>query len=156
MVGVAEGTFSPVTAFTGPRIVYAPTLRRLLRARELLHERYAEPLTNAELARAAGLSPYHFLRSFHEVFGVTPRQYLTRVRIDQAKQRLFREQASVTEVCMGVGFSSLGSFSTMFRRHTGASPRAWLRDVRLVVAAPAAWPLLYVPACFLHRFAGLG
>ena len=58
------------------------------------------------------------------MFGVTPRQYLTRVRIEQAKQRLVREQASVTEVCMGVGFASVGSFSTMFRRHTGASPRA--------------------------------
>ena len=56
---------------------------------------------------------------------------------------------------MGVGFASVGSFSTMFRRHTGASPRAWLRDVRLVVQAPAGWPLLYVPSCFLSRFAGL-
>lgn len=143
-----------MAAFTGPRIVYAPTLRRLLRARELVHERFAEPLTNAELARAAGLSPYHFLRLFHEVFGMTPRQYLTRVRIEQAKQRLFRDEASVTAVCLDVGFSSVGSFSTLFRRHTGASPRAWLRDARLVVPAPAAWPLLRVPACFLSRFAG--
>ena len=143
-----------MSAFTGPRIVYAPTLRRLLRARELVHERFADPLSNAELAAAAGLSPYHFLRLFHAVFGTTPRQYLTRVRIEQAKQRLLRDEASVTDVCLGVGFSSVGSFSTLFRRHTGASPSAWLRDVRLVVPVPAAWPLLYVPSCFLTRFAG--
>jgi AraC-like DNA-binding protein len=143
-----------VTAFAGSRIVYAPTLRRLLRARDLVHERFAEPLTNAELARAAGLSPYHFLRLFHEVFGVTPRQYLTRVRIEEAKRRLARDEASITQACLDVGFASLGSFSTLFRRHTGTSPRTWLRDVRVVVPVAEAWPLLYVPSCFLSRFAG--
>lgn len=121
-----------------------------------MHERFAEPLTNDVLAREAGLSSYHFLRMFHEVFGVTPRQYLTRVRLEQAKQRLVRDQSSVTQVCFDVGFSSVGSFSTLFRRHTGASPRGWLRDVRRVVALPHGWPLLYVPACFLRRFADLG
>lgn len=141
-------------AIVRPRIVYAPTLRRLLRARELMHERFGEPLTNEVLARAAGLSPYHFLRQFHEVFGMTPHQYLTRVRIEQAKQRLARDEASVTQVCFDVGFASVGSFSTLFRRHTGASPSGWLRDVRRVVPMPQAWPLLRVPACFLQWFAG--
>jgi AraC-like DNA-binding protein len=143
-----------MTAFSGSRIVYAPTLRRLLRARDVMHERFAAPLTNAELARAAGLSPYHFLRLFHDVFGVTPHQYLTRVRIDEAKRRLARDEASITQACLDVGFSSLGSFSTLFRRYTGASPRRWLRDVRVVVPVAEAWPLLYVPSCFLSRFAG--
>lgn len=145
-----------MTEWIRPRIVYAPTLRRLLAARALIHERFAEPLTNDDLARAAGLSPYHFLRQFHDVFGDTPHQYLTRVRIEQAKLRLVRDEASITQACLDVGFSSLGSFSTLFRRHTGASPRGWLRDVRRVVPLPQGWPLLHVPACFLHRFGGRG
>ena len=127
-------------------------LRRLLRAHALMHDACAEPLSLEALAREARLSRFFFVRSFRAAFGVTPHQYLTRLRLERAKRALARG-ASVTEVCFDVGFASAGSFSTLFRRHVGLAPRSWQRRARTVVAVPAAWPALFIPSCFLWRFA---
>jgi AraC-like DNA-binding protein len=99
--------------------------RRLHRGRDWLHAHAAEPASLAETARAACLSPHHFLRAFHRAFGVTPHRYLQRLRLERARALLARRDASVTEVCLAVGFASLGSFSALFRREVGVSPRAW-------------------------------
>jgi AraC-like DNA-binding protein len=125
--------------------------RRLLVARELLHERYNEPLPLSELAGAAGLSEYHFLRSYRATFGETPHEHFTRLRLEHAKRALARG-AAVTDVCFDVGYSSLGSFSSLFARATGRSPRAWQREVRALVPVPADLPRLYIPGCFLACF----
>ncbi|MGH9693697.1 MAG: helix-turn-helix domain-containing protein, partial [Bryobacteraceae bacterium] len=122
--------------------------RRLLTARELLCERYSEPVFLRDLAAAAGLSEFHFLRAYRAAFGETPHQHFTRLRIEHAKRALARG-AAVTEVCFDVGYSSLGSFSSLFARATGRSPRAWQREVRVLVPVPADLPRLYVPGCFL-------
>src|SRR5882757_10565618 len=117
---------------------------RLLIAREMLRERYTERLSLGELAAAAGLSEFHFLRAYRAAFGETPHQHFTRLRLEHAKRGLARG-AAVTEVCFDVGYSSLGSFSTRFARATGRSPRAWQRDVRALVSVPADLPRLYIP-----------
>lgn len=127
-------------------------LQRLVRARDLARERYADDLTVSDLAREAGLSRAHFLRSFAEVFGVTPHEYLLQVRLEQARRALARGD-SVTETCMNIGFSSLGSFSRTFAARVGASPRAWQRQVRLLVPSPELWPAVWIPSCFLVRAA---
>jgi AraC-like DNA-binding protein len=124
------------------------SFRRLLRARDAIEARYAEPLDLRALAREAALSPYHFLRLFHAAFGVTPHQYLTRVRIEAAK-RLLLADAPVTDVCFEVGFQSLGSFSALFARKVGTAPSAYRRRVHPFRFAPQA---LYVPHCFLAAF----
>jgi AraC-like DNA-binding protein len=129
------------------------TLRRLVRAQELARASFGEPLTIDDLAAAAGLSRFHFLRAFRTAFGVTPHAYLTRVRLDQARVRLARG-ASVTEACLDAGFSSLGSFSTLFKREVGASPRAWQARARTVIGVPARWPALFIPCCFLLAYSG--
>jgi AraC-like DNA-binding protein len=131
-------------------MAYSP-YRRLLVAREVLRERYHEPLALRDLAAAAGLSEFHFLRAYRAAFGETPHQHFTRLRLEHAKRELARG-AAVTEVCFGVGYSSLGSFSTLFARTTGQSPRAWQRDVRALVRVPADLPRLYIPGCYLARF----
>lgn len=93
-------------------------------------ERLDHAPTIDELAREVHVSPFHFNRQFLAVFGVTPHQYRIQVRLDRAKQMLAKGDRSVTEVCMDVGFSSLGSFSTLFSRRFGETPSAYRRRVR--------------------------
>jgi AraC-like DNA-binding protein len=126
--------------------------RRLLIAREVLRERYSEPLLLRDLAAAAGLSEFHFHREYRAAFNETPHQHYTRLRLDHAKRALARG-AAVTDVCFDVGYSSLGSFSTLFARTTGQSPRAWQRGVRALVSVPADVPRLYIPGCYIAMFA---
>jgi len=128
------------------------TLARLLRARDRLHDAPAEAPTIAALAAEVRLSRAHFLRSFVRAFGVTPHDYLTEVRLDLAKRALARG-ASVTETCLDAGFSSLGSFSSLFTRRVGVAPRDWQRRVRTVLPSAELWPAIWIPGCFLARHA---
>ena len=91
-----------------------PLARHLLRARDLADARYAEPLTVADLARAAGLSPAHFSREFKRAFGESPHQYLLTRRLERAAALLRVTDWSVADVCFAVGAGSVGSFTTSF------------------------------------------
>lgn len=106
----------------------APLARHLLRARDLVDGRYAEPLDLEALARTAHVSPRHFSRSFRRTFGETPYQYLLTRRLERARHLLRTTDLRVAEVCFAVGFNSVGSFTTTFRRHVGVSPTAYRRD----------------------------
>src|SRR5512132_126355 len=118
------------------------SFRRLARARELLHSRYLDELSLDELAREAGLSPTHFLRAYREAFGETPAREQTRLRLDRAKFELARG-ASVTGVCFEVGFSSVGSFSSLFAREVGCPPSAFRRRLFALGALPERLAALY-------------
>ncbi|MDP9074953.1 MAG: helix-turn-helix transcriptional regulator [Actinomycetota bacterium] len=102
-----------------------PAARHLLRAKDLADGRYFEPLTVADLARAAGLSPAHFSREFRRTFGESPHQYLLTRRLERAAALLRNTDRTVTEVCYAVGLASLGSFITSFQRVYGAPPLAY-------------------------------
>lgn len=104
-----------------------PLARHLLRVRDLIDRAYAERLDLRALARSAAVSPSYFSRSFKAAFGETPHQYLMSRRMERAKALLRAGELSVTEVCVAVGFTSLGSFSTQFRRVVGVSPAAYRR-----------------------------
>jgi AraC family transcriptional regulator len=99
--------------------------RRLHLARDYIHASLNQPVNLEEIARVAALSPYHFLRTFKQVFGQTPHEYLTHQRLDRARFLLASSNRSVTDICFEVGFESPGSFSTLFRRYTGMSPRSY-------------------------------
>lgn len=101
--------------------------RRLHRARDYAAATFEQPLTLDELASVACLSPNHFLRSFKQLFRQTPHQYLTKLRLERARWLLANTDDSVTDICLTVGFQSLGSFSALFRRHVGASPDQFRR-----------------------------
>ncbi|MEZ5322278.1 MAG: helix-turn-helix transcriptional regulator [Microthrixaceae bacterium] len=103
---------------TPERLVELASLRR---ARDLMDREFAEPLEVAVLARAADMSPAHFSRRFREAYGETPYAYLMTRRIERAKD-LLRHGASVTEACMAVGCTSLGSFSARFTEIVGTTP----------------------------------
>jgi AraC-like DNA-binding protein len=100
-------------------------LAHLRRARDLIDREYARPLDVAALARAALMSTAHFSRQFRAAYGETPYSYLMTRRIERAKALLRRGDLSVTEVCMTVGCSSLGSFSTRFTELVGETPTAY-------------------------------
>ena len=97
--------------------------RRLLRARDAIDRDYAKPLDIPALARVALVSEFHFIRSFRETFGETPHRYLRRRRVERAMALLRETDRSVTEICLDVGFTSLGTFSRTFRDIVGESPR---------------------------------
>ena len=99
--------------------------RHLLRAKDLMDARYAEPLDVATIARAARLSPAHFSRAFRREFGETPHQYLLTRRLERAASLLTNTDRSVAEVCMMVGLRSVGSFTTSFGRVYGMTPTAY-------------------------------
>jgi AraC-like DNA-binding protein len=83
---------------------------------------YAEDLDVSTVAQRAGVSKYHFIRSFSAEYGQTPAQYLAHRRIERAQDLLRATNLTVTEVCMLVGYSSLGSFSAKFRSLVGETP----------------------------------
>ena len=122
------------------------TFRRLCAARELLHAR-DEPLSVHEVARRVTLSRFHFIRQFESLFGATPVEYRTIARIERAKRLLALGEMSVTEVCFAVGFSSLGSFSALFKRRVGETPREFQRRMRTLVQVPGTLPHALVPGC---------
>jgi transcriptional regulator GlxA family with amidase domain len=113
--------------------------RRLLRARDAMDRRYAEPLDVPTLARLAHVSEAHFIRTFRATFGETPHRYLQRRRVERAMFLLRETNLSVSEICLDVGFASLGSFGRTFREIVGESPTTY----RLEAA-----DLRAVPACF--------
>jgi AraC-like DNA-binding protein len=109
-------------------LAIAPPARHLVRAKDLMDARYHEPLDVPTLARAARLSPAHFSREFRRAFGETPHQYLLTRRIERACYLLRTTDMQVAEVCLAVGFNSVGSFTTTFRRHMGISPTEYRRE----------------------------
>lgn len=117
-------------------------LPHLRRARDHIDRHYQAALDLDQLARVAGVSKYHFARGFEAAYGETPIRYLTRRRIERAQDLLRSANLTVTEVCMLVGFSSLGSFSSRFTKLVGETPTAY-RD-RWAARGGA-----HVPGCYL-------
>jgi AraC-like DNA-binding protein len=112
-------------------------LAHLRRARDLMDREYARRLDVAALARAALMSTAHFARQFRATYGETPYAYLMTRRIERAKALLRRGDLSVTEVCLAVGCSSLGSFSARFTQLEGETPTAYRnRDHGALASVP--------------------
>jgi AraC-like DNA-binding protein len=135
-----------------PQPITEPPLVRLCRARDLIRDCFTQPVTLADCAAEAGLSPWHALRAFRAAFGETPKEFLTRLRLEHARHLLTVTDRSVTEVCFEVGFSSLGTFSDLFRRHVGCPPTAYRRRARRWVTTPGFVPWAAIPHCFARRF----
>lgn len=115
---------------------------------------YGRPVYLPDVAAHANLSPYHFLRVYKQAYGETPHEFLTRLRIERAKSLLARGSHNVTEACFEVGFSSLGSFSSLFAHRVGLSPSEYRRYARSSVSVPDTVRPLFVPSCFLAMLYG--
>jgi AraC-like DNA-binding protein len=103
--------------------------RRMLRARDTMDLAYAEPLDVPALAHLAHVSEAHFIRQFRATFGETPHRYLQRRRVERAMALLRETERPVTEICLDVGFTSLGTFSRTFRAVVGENPSAYRAGV---------------------------
>jgi AraC-like DNA-binding protein len=122
-------------------------LSRLCHARDLLRDWEDEPLSVMAVARASGLTRFHFIRLFKAIFGETPHQYRSRAQVEKAKHLLILSDLSITDVCMAVGFSSLGSFSALFSRRVGMSPSEFQRRYRPASLSERQLPATLVPGC---------
>src|SRR5216117_3059533 len=128
-------------------ITPVPPARHLLRAKDLIDARYRDPLDVPALARAARLSPAHFSREFRRAFGETPHQYLLTRRLERAAELLRNTDRSVAEICLTVGLTSVGSFTTSFGRAFGMSPTAYRASY------PPASARVRIPTCVLQAYA---
>jgi transcriptional regulator GlxA family with amidase domain len=117
-------------------------LEHLRRARDHADRHYDQPLTLAQLAAVAALSPFHFQRLFTATYGVSPAAHLSRRRVERAQDLLRTTNLTVTEVCHLVGFSSLGSFSSRFRELVGETPSGYQRRW-------AATGAPHIPGCWV-------
>jgi AraC-like DNA-binding protein len=131
------------------------TFRRLCRARDLLAAEYQSQILLEAAAREACLSPFHFHRLFRATFGETPHDFLTRRRMDHARRLLASGEMTVTEVCMEIGYSSLGSFSTKFQSLIGRTPTEYQRTVRRVFGYQRPWKIMLVPACYFSAYGAI-
>ncbi|WP_250009413.1 helix-turn-helix transcriptional regulator [Actinoplanes sp. M2I2] len=113
----------------------------LRKVRDHLDRHSPSPLTLTELAALGGMSRFHLVRAFRAAYGETPMRYLSRRRIAHAQELLRHANLTVTEICMAVGFTSLGSFSSRFSELVGESPTAYQR--RWAASSP------HIPGCWL-------
>jgi len=120
--------------------------RHLLRARDLADAQYTEPLTVDDLATAAFMSRAHFSRAFKRAFGDSPYNYLLTRRLERAAHLLRSTDWSVTDICMAVGLSSVGSFTTSFTKVYGRSPTSYRAHY------PPAVSLATVPGCVIRAY----
>lgn len=125
-------------------------IRRLGRSRELIMSCYDESLDLDRIAAESHFSSFHFHKLFLSNYGKTPHQMLSERRMGRAAHLLEHSSMSVTEVCFEVGFSSLGSFSSLFRRHFGMSPRAYRRRI----FQPGWDPRSQFPSCLFAFWCG--
>lgn len=127
-------------------MAFVPPARHLLRARDLADARFAEPLGVDDLARAAGLSRAHFSREFRAAFGTSPHAYLLTRRLERAAAMLRTTDNSVAEICLAVGLTSVGSFTTSFKRAFGKTPTAYRASF------PPAAAHAVVPSCIVRTY----
>jgi AraC-like DNA-binding protein len=126
--------------------VFVHPTRHLLRAKDLVDRRYYEPLTVADMAHAAGWSRSHFTREFKRAFGESPHAYVLTRRLERAAALLRNTDRSVTDICIAVGWESLGSFSASFRRVYGVPPNAYRASF------PPARRHVRVPDCVAQAY----
>ncbi|MBB5055860.1 AraC-like DNA-binding protein [Granulicella aggregans] len=127
--------------------------RRIVQAKLFIDAHSAERIDATDIADEACYSKYHFIRTFRDIYGKTPHQYLTAVRVDKAKA-LLETGMPVTEVCLSVGFDSLGSFTGLFKRRTGVTPSTFQRERLARRQRMDKAPLSFVPGCFAALYSG--
>jgi len=124
--------------------------RRIVQAKLFIDNHLAEQIDLDNISDEAYFSKFHFIRLFKKIYGKTPHQYLTFVRIEKAIQ-LLRTGRPVSEVCYAVGFKSLSSFGSLFKRIVGVTPSAFLEEQQQMKIQILKTPLRFVPACFIYQ-----
>lgn len=137
-----------LATFLGRSASEREQLERIMRAKRAIDDAPQEILSLEDMANAACYAPTHFHKLFKRELGLTPHQYLTRRRLELARELLLTTPMEITDICLTVGFQSLGSFSTLFRKHTGCSPSRYRRRYFSIGWEPSP---ARIPWCFLRR-----
>ena len=125
--------------------------QRIVAAKIYMDENYHAPLDLEIISRQAFLSRFHFHRMFRKVYQHTPHQYLTRIRLEKAKD-LLSNNKPVNEVCNEVGFESIGSFSSLFKKEIGYAPTFFRNMAWLKKQEQKKEPRKAIPHCFIEGF----
>ncbi len=121
--------------------------RRIVQAKLFIDDNFAEPIDAGDIADEACYSKFHFIRTFKTIYGQTPHQHLTHVRVEKAKEML-ELGTSVTDTCVAVGFDSLGSFTRLFKSRVGFTPSEYQRQQIERKEQIRQEPLRFIPGCF--------
>ena len=121
--------------------------RRIVQAKLFIDDNFAEPIDAGDIADEACYSKFHFIRTFKTIYGRTPHQHLTHVRVEKAKDML-ELGTSVTDTCFAVGFDSLGSFTRLFKTRVGFTPSEYQRQQIERKEQIRQEPLRFIPGCF--------
>jgi AraC-like DNA-binding protein len=127
--------------------ISADLYQRIVSAKVFIDENFQGPVSLEAIAQKAFLSRFHFLRLFSQVYRKTPHQYLTFKRIEKAKD-LLAENKPINEVCTEVGFESIGSFSTLFKKEIGYTPQYYRNMAWLKKQESKKEPKKYIPDCW--------
>lgn len=127
---------------------------RIVAAKRYIDDHFHEPVSLDHISREACFSRFHFHRLFTGIYQKTPHQYLTLKRIEQAGQLLANRAMAIGDICNAVGFESIGSFSVLFKKETGFSPKGYREKLIRRKKAAHDSPLQFIPGCFAERFGG--
>ena len=125
--------------------------QRVVTAKLFIDDNFSEPIDLKEISEKAFLSRFHFHRLFTRIYRKTPHQYLTRKRIEKAKD-LLAENKPVTDVCNEVGFESIGSFSVLFKKEIGFAPQYYRNMAWLKKQQAKEQPKKFIPHCFIESY----
>lgn len=150
MGGIVVARLVMMESMVADRRLVEPGVFALLRAsREFLAENFDRKVRLADSAELAYMSEFHYQRMFKRAFGESPHEFVSRMRIEAAQTMLAKRDLTVSEICLEVGYESLGTFSARFSREVGCSPT----EFRRVFAMPEVWSLKQIPGCFRHMHA---
>ena len=124
--------------------------KKIVTAKLYIDDSFQERIDLDRLSRQACLSRYHFHRLFRQIYRVTPHQYLTRKRIEEAQKSLAANELTITEICNDVGFESIGSFSTLFKKEIGQAPASYRSQARQKQEQTRTHPASFIPHCFIE------
>ena len=127
------------------------TYLRIVNAKMYIDENYHEPIDLEQVSKKAFISKFHFHRLFRRIYQKTPHEYITRKRIDKAKE-LLAENKAVNEVCNEVGFESIGSFSILFKKEIGFAPQYYRNMAWKKKMEQKAEPKKAIPHCFIENY----
>lgn len=126
--------------------------RRIVQAKLYIDEHYQEHINLELISEEAAFSKFHFIRLFKKIYGKTPHQYLREVRLDRARELMAPGTLDIESVCLKVGFESVGSFSSLFKRKFGYSPALYSQILKRRQEHTQERPLAYVPGCFASAY----
>jgi len=124
--------------------------KRIIAGKLYVDQHFQEPIDLGIISQKACISRFHFHRLFTRVYNKTPHQYLTGKRIAFARKLLEDGNLSISEICNSVGFESMGSFSMLFKKETGISPRAYRNNTLLKKELVKRSPYSFIPNCFIN------